>query len=125
MIASRQRGRNDNRHPAKQDPSKEKYLLRSEAAKAHDASQAILNWLETEPDEQSPRYAEVIGELQGFLNAFATADLSESQMDKFRDGLAGLRSEAEDRWVPEAERRYGRSRRRHTGVYATSPRAHC
>lgn len=121
MIGNRQPGRSGNPSPAKQDPSKENHLLRNDAVNADDASQAIMNWLETEPDEQSPRYAEVIGELQGFLNAFATANLSESQMDKFRDALAGLRSEAEDRWVPEAERRYGRSRRRHTGVYATSP----
>lgn len=86
-----------------------------------DASQAIRTWLQAEPDELSADYADLIGELQGFLNAFAAADLSATQVADFTSSLAGLRSQAEDRRVPEIERRYGRSRRDHQGVYATSP----
>lgn len=86
-----------------------------------DASQAIRTWLQAEPDELSAGYSGLIGELQGFLNAFAAADLSETQVAEFTTVLAGLRAQAEDRRVPETERRYGRSRRQHEGVYATSP----
>ena len=60
-------------------------------------------------------------QLQGFLHAFAAADLDEQQMGVFRDTLAGLRKEAEDRRVPEVDRRFGRGRRQHTGVHAMMP----
>ncbi len=82
---------------------------------------AILRWLAAGLDERSQSYAGVIGELQGFLHAFAAADLDEQQMGVFRDTLAGLREEAEDRRVPEVDRRFGRGRRKHTGVHAMMP----
>src|SRR5690606_30571929 len=82
---------------------------------------AILRWLAAGLDDESAAYAEVISELQGFLDAFASADLDERQMGVFRDTLAGLRKEAEDRRVPEVERRFGRGRRQHTGVHAMMP----
>lgn len=103
------------------DTLKENHLSQHEPAQLDGGAEPILRWLNALPDELSERYAEVISELQGFLHAFAAADLSESQMEIFRDTLSELRSEAEDRRVPETERRYGRSRRHRVGVYATSP----
>lgn len=92
-----------------------------DSVEVDDGTAAILRWVNAGPDEQSGRYAEVIGELQGFLNAFASAELSEPQMDKFRDALSALRAEAEDCRVPELDRRFGRARRTLTGVYAAAP----
>ncbi len=82
---------------------------------------AILRWLAAGLDEHSPVYAELIDELQGFLHAFAAADLSAGDMREMRDRLAVMRAEAEQRAVPEVERRFGRGRRRHTGVHAMMP----
>lgn len=92
-----------------------------DSVEVDDGTAAILRWVNAGLDEQSGRYAEVIGELQGFLDAFASTELSEQQMGSFRDALAALRTEAEDRRVPELDRRFGRGRRNHAGVYAAAP----
>lgn len=82
---------------------------------------AILRWLAAGLDERSESYAGLIGELQGFLHAFAAADLSEAEMHEMRDRLASMRATAETSRVAEVERRFGRGRRQHTGVHAMMP----
>ena len=66
-------------------------------------------------DESSESYAGLIGELQGFLDAFAAADLGETEMLAMRNQLASMRAIAEASRVAEVERRFGRGRRQHTG----------
>ena len=91
------------------------------STQVHDAKEAILRWLSAGLDESSESYAGLIGELQGFLDAFAAADLGETEMLAMRNQLASMRAIAEASRVAEVERRFGRGRRQHTGVHAMMP----
>lgn len=88
---------------------------------AGDAISAVFRRGLVDLDERSADYAKLIVELQGFLDAFAAADLSDEEFDLFRTQLKMMRERAESRRVPEIERRFGRGKRLHTGVYAAGP----
>lgn len=86
-----------------------------------DGADAIVRRQQWAGDALTADYGVLITELQGFLDAFASADLTREQIARVQQELARLRGAAETAWVPEERRRFGRGRHRHVGVHAMAP----